>query len=178
MHDMCVCMFVCVMAFVVTRGVLGKKRLDLAGALLAGLFRQLFRKLTQNVRKYLQLCLDKSTQFVVGTAIKSQVGLSHILGINRKEPHDTVALFPAVHGDWKRITCASRTRRTLNVCALCTIRGQYHSLNIIVHRRRDRLRGLYSVAAFRSSIVIPLSRHRRHLCYHSSRAPTLHRAAL
>ncbi|CAM9966967.1 unnamed protein product, partial [Sphacelaria rigidula] len=51
----------------------GKKRLDLAGALLAGLFRQLFRKLTQNVRKYLQLCLDKSTQFVVGTAIKSQV---------------------------------------------------------------------------------------------------------
>lgn len=51
----------------------GKKRLDLAGALLAGLFRQLFRKLTQNVRKYLQLCLDKGTQFVVGTAIKSQV---------------------------------------------------------------------------------------------------------
>eukprot|EP00752_Nemacystus_decipiens_P002915 g2713.t1 len=50
----------------------GKKRLDLAGALLAGLFRQLFRKLTQNVRKYLQLCLDKGTQFVVGTAIKSQ----------------------------------------------------------------------------------------------------------
>lgn len=52
----------------------GKKRLDLAGALLAGLFRQLFRKLTQNVRKYLQLCLDKGSQFVVGTAIKSQVG--------------------------------------------------------------------------------------------------------
>lgn len=51
----------------------GKKRLDLAGALLAGLFRQLFRKLTQNVRKYLQLCLDKGTPFVVGTAIKSQV---------------------------------------------------------------------------------------------------------
>lgn len=46
----------------------------MAGALLAGLFRQLFRKLTQNVRKYLQLCLDKGTQFVVGTAIKSQVG--------------------------------------------------------------------------------------------------------
>lgn len=51
----------------------GKKRLDLAGALLAGLFRQLFRKLTLNVRKYLQLCLDKGSQFVVGTAIKSQV---------------------------------------------------------------------------------------------------------
>lgn len=57
--------------------VAGKKRLDLAGALLAGLFRQLFRKLTQNVRKYLQLCLDKGTQFVVGTAIKSQVRLLH-----------------------------------------------------------------------------------------------------
>lgn len=56
----------------------GKKRLDLAGALLAGLFRQLFRKLTLNVRKYLQLCLDKGSQFVVGTAIKSQVRCSTV----------------------------------------------------------------------------------------------------
>ena len=55
----------------------------MAGALLAGLFRQLFRKLTQNVRKYLQLCLDKGTQFVVGTAIKSQVGGTLLVAVLR-----------------------------------------------------------------------------------------------
>ncbi len=32
----------------------GKKRLDLAGPLLAGLFRMLFRKLTKDVYRYLQ----------------------------------------------------------------------------------------------------------------------------
>ncbi|CAM9151953.1 unnamed protein product [Chrysoparadoxa australica] len=57
----------------------GKKRLDLAGPLMAGLFRTLFRQLTQasaalfcNVRKYLDKCLNEGKQFVLGVAIKSQ----------------------------------------------------------------------------------------------------------
>uniref|UniRef100_A0A7S2F9I8 DNA-directed RNA polymerase subunit beta n=1 Tax=Octactis speculum TaxID=3111310 RepID=A0A7S2F9I8_9STRA len=50
----------------------GKKRLDLAGPLLAGLFRLLFRKLTKDVRKYLQRCLDERKPFNVTTAIKSR----------------------------------------------------------------------------------------------------------
>ncbi len=33
----------------------GNKRLDLGGPLLAGLFRQLFRKLTKDVRQYMQV---------------------------------------------------------------------------------------------------------------------------
>ncbi|KAG5179521.1 hypothetical protein JKP88DRAFT_200959 [Tribonema minus] len=49
----------------------GKKRLDLAGPLVAGLFRTLFRTLTKNVRKYLQKCLDEGRGFVLGVAIKS-----------------------------------------------------------------------------------------------------------
>ena len=35
------------------------KRLDLGGPLLAGLFRQLFRKLTKDVRAYVQKCVDR-----------------------------------------------------------------------------------------------------------------------
>jgi DNA-directed RNA polymerase II subunit RPB2 len=49
----------------------GKKRLDLAGPLLGGLFRTLFRKLTKDVRKHLQRCLDEGKHFNIGAAIKS-----------------------------------------------------------------------------------------------------------
>lgn len=49
----------------------GKKRLDLAGPLLGGLFRVLFRKLTKDVRKHLQRCLDEGKHFNIGAAIKS-----------------------------------------------------------------------------------------------------------
>jgi len=49
----------------------GKKRLDLAGPLLGGLFRILFRKLTKDVRKHLQRCLDEGKHFNIGAAIKS-----------------------------------------------------------------------------------------------------------
>ena len=38
------------------------KRLDLGGPLLAGLFRQLFRKLTKDVRGYVQKCVDRGEQ--------------------------------------------------------------------------------------------------------------------
>lgn len=50
----------------------GKKRLDLAGPLLGGLFRLLFRKLTKDVRKYLQRCLDERKPFNIKSAIKSR----------------------------------------------------------------------------------------------------------
>jgi len=49
----------------------GKKRLDLAGPLLGGLFRVLFSKLTKDVRKHLQRCLDEGKHFNIGAAIKS-----------------------------------------------------------------------------------------------------------
>lgn len=49
----------------------GKKRLDLAGPLLGGLFRVLFRKLTKDVRRHLQRCLDEGKRFNVGSSIKS-----------------------------------------------------------------------------------------------------------
>lgn len=48
----------------------GKKRLDLAGPLMAGLFRTLFRKFTKEVKKYLQRTLDDGNEINLVAAIK------------------------------------------------------------------------------------------------------------
>ena len=49
----------------------GKKRLDLAGPLLGGLFRMLFRKLTRDVSSYLQKCIDHNRDFNLTLAVKA-----------------------------------------------------------------------------------------------------------
>ncbi|KAM5533937.1 hypothetical protein V8D89_012362 [Ganoderma adspersum] len=48
----------------------GKKRLDLAGPLLANLFRMLFRKLTKDVYRYLQKCVETHKEFNISLAVK------------------------------------------------------------------------------------------------------------
>ncbi|KAJ9127140.1 DNA-dependent RNA polymerase II [Naganishia onofrii] len=47
----------------------GKKRLDLAGPLLANLFRLLFRKFTRDIYRHLQKCADQNKAFEIGSAI-------------------------------------------------------------------------------------------------------------
>lgn len=49
----------------------GKKRLDLAGPLMAVLFRQLFTKMTKDLYKHLQRCVETGREFNVMLAIKS-----------------------------------------------------------------------------------------------------------
>ena len=49
----------------------GKKRLDLAGPLLAKLFRNLFRRLTSDVYKYLQRCVENNREFNLTLGVKS-----------------------------------------------------------------------------------------------------------
>ncbi|OMJ07383.1 DNA-directed RNA polymerase II subunit RPB2 [Smittium culicis] len=49
----------------------GKKRMDLAGPLLAMLFRNLFRKVTKDMTRYLQKCIDSKRDFNLTMAIKS-----------------------------------------------------------------------------------------------------------
>jgi DNA-directed RNA polymerase II subunit RPB2 len=51
----------------------GKKRLDLAGPLVANLFRILFLKLTKDVYKYLQRCVEGNNDFNVQMAVKASV---------------------------------------------------------------------------------------------------------
>ncbi|KAG9303767.1 hypothetical protein G9A89_018664 [Geosiphon pyriformis] len=50
----------------------GKKRMDLAGPLLAGLFRMLFKKLTKDISTYLRKCIDSNRDFNLNLAIKAQ----------------------------------------------------------------------------------------------------------
>lgn len=60
----------------------GRKRLDLAGPLLGGQFRLLFKKLTKEVQKYLQKSIDEGRIFNMAQAMKSTVitdGLKYAL---------------------------------------------------------------------------------------------------
>ncbi|KAK7376096.1 hypothetical protein VNO78_34948 [Psophocarpus tetragonolobus] len=50
----------------------GNKRLDLAGPLLGGLFRMLFKKLTRDVRGYVQKCVDNGKDFNLQFAINAK----------------------------------------------------------------------------------------------------------
>lgn len=64
------------------RDHLGNKRLDLAGPLLAFLFRGLFRNLTKEVRIYAQKFIDRNKDFQVDLAIRPRIitnGLSYSL---------------------------------------------------------------------------------------------------
>lgn len=49
----------------------GKKRLDLAGPLLASLFRNLWKKLTKDVFRYLEKCVETGKEFSLPLAVKS-----------------------------------------------------------------------------------------------------------
>lgn len=48
----------------------GKKRLDLAGPLMANLFRMLYKKMTTDVFKYLQKCVENNREFNLTLAVK------------------------------------------------------------------------------------------------------------
>ncbi|KAJ2602772.1 DNA-dependent RNA polymerase II [Coemansia sp. RSA 1722] len=49
----------------------GKKRMDLGGPLMASLFRTLFRKMTKDITRYLQKCIDSGREFNLVLAVKS-----------------------------------------------------------------------------------------------------------
>lgn len=51
----------------------GNKRLDLAGPLLANLFRQLFRKLTKDVKGYMQRSVDQGKEINLTYAVKAKI---------------------------------------------------------------------------------------------------------
>ncbi|KAI8852979.1 DNA-directed RNA polymerase II subunit RPB2 [Chytridium lagenaria] len=51
----------------------GKKRLDLAGPLMSGLFRVLFRRLTKDISRNLQKCLETNRNFNIRTAVDANI---------------------------------------------------------------------------------------------------------
>lgn len=88
----------------------GNKRLDLGGPLLAGLFRQLFRKLTKDVRSYVQRCVDKGKEINIASAVNKDTitrGLRYSLATGNWGVVGMGELRPGVSQVLNRLTYAS-----------------------------------------------------------------------
>ena len=60
----------------------GNKRVDMAGPLLSGLFKLLFKKLCKDIKSYAQLCVDRNRDININTAIRARTitqGLKYAL---------------------------------------------------------------------------------------------------
>ncbi|KAI4312165.1 hypothetical protein MLD38_037006 [Melastoma candidum] len=88
----------------------GNKRLDLAGPLLSGLFRMLFRKLTRDVRANLQKCVDNGKDVNLKFAIKAKTitsGFRYSLATGNWSQADAGATRAGVSQVLNRLTYSS-----------------------------------------------------------------------
>ncbi|WVY92449.1 hypothetical protein V8G54_031537 [Vigna mungo] len=88
----------------------GNKRLDLAGPLLGGLFRMLFRKLTRDVRGYVQKCVDNGKDVNLQFAIKAKTitsGLKYSLATGNWGQANAAGTRAGVSQVLNRLTFAS-----------------------------------------------------------------------
>lgn len=97
----------------------GRKRLDLAGPLMAGLFRQLFQKLTRDIFRHLQRCVENNKQFSMDVAVKQSVitnGLRYSLATgnwgDQKKAMQTKAGVSQVLNRYTFASTLSHLRRT------------------------------------------------------------------
>ncbi|RZC47461.1 hypothetical protein C5167_040407 [Papaver somniferum] len=88
----------------------GNKRLDLAGPLLGGLFRNLFRKLTRDVRGYVQRCVDNGKDCNLHFGIRASTitnGLKYSLGTGNWGQANAAGTRAGVSQVLNRLTYAS-----------------------------------------------------------------------
>ncbi|CAH8355207.1 unnamed protein product [Eruca vesicaria subsp. sativa] len=88
----------------------GNKRLDLAGPLLGRLFRMLFRKLTRDVRSYVQKCVDNGKEVNLQFAIKAKTitsGLKYALATGNWGQANAASTRAGVSQVLNRLTYAS-----------------------------------------------------------------------
>ncbi|XP_033133204.1 DNA-directed RNA polymerase II subunit 2-like isoform X2 [Brassica rapa] len=88
----------------------GNRRLDLAGPLLGGLFRMLFRKLTRDVRSYVQKCVDNGKEVNLHFAIKAKTitsGLKYALATGNWGQANAAGTRAGVSQVLNRLTYAS-----------------------------------------------------------------------
>ncbi|KAK9814090.1 hypothetical protein WJX72_000515 [[Myrmecia] bisecta] len=86
------------------------KRLDLGGPLLAGLFRLLFRKLSKDVRSYVQKCVDKGKDINLTAAVNKDTitrGLRYSLATGNWGMQGTAGIRAGVSQVLNRLTYAS-----------------------------------------------------------------------
>ncbi|CDY27413.1 BnaC03g64530D [Brassica napus] len=88
----------------------GNKRLDLAGPLLGGLFRMLFRKLARDVRSYVQKCVDSGKEVNLLFAINAKTitsGLKYALATGNWGQANAAGTRAGVSQVLNRLTYAS-----------------------------------------------------------------------
>ncbi|KAL5714269.1 DNA-directed RNA polymerase [Ranunculus cassubicifolius] len=88
----------------------GNKRLDLAGPLLGGLFRMLFRRLTRDVRSYAQKCVDSGKEINMQFAIRAKTitsGLKYSLSTGNWGQANAAGTRAGVSQVLNRLTYAS-----------------------------------------------------------------------
>mmetsp|Transcript_28574 Transcript_28574/g.54586 ORF Transcript_28574/g.54586 Transcript_28574/m.54586 type:complete len:1176 (+) Transcript_28574:118-3645(+) len=88
----------------------GNKRLDLAGPLLGGLFRMLFRKVTKDVRVYVQKCVDNGKEINLTYAVKAKTitqGLKYSLATGNWGQQGKQGIRAGVSQVLNRLTFAS-----------------------------------------------------------------------
>ncbi|GFH26374.1 DNA-directed RNA polymerase subunit beta [Haematococcus lacustris] len=86
------------------------KRMDLGGPLLASLFRLLFRKLTKDMRQYVQKCVDSGKEINVPGAVKTQTiskGLKYSLATGNWGQQGTQGIRAGVSQVLNRLAYAS-----------------------------------------------------------------------
>ncbi|ORD94053.1 RPB2 [Enterospora canceri] len=96
----------------------GKKRMDLSGPLLAGLFKVLFRKLTNETAKHLQKCVEGGREFNLAVGLKSSIitnGFKYALAT----------------GNWGEQARAMATR-----AGVAQVLNRYNFLSTLSHLRR------------------------------------------
>lgn len=96
----------------------GKKRMDLSGPLLAGLFKQLFRKLCAETAKHMQKCIENGRDFNIALGLKSSTltqGLRYSLAT----------------GNWGDQARAMQTR-----AGVAQVLNRYNYLATLSHLRR------------------------------------------
>ncbi|KAK3248848.1 DNA-dependent RNA polymerase II [Cymbomonas tetramitiformis] len=88
----------------------GNKRLDLAGPLMGGLFRMLFRKVTKDVKGYVQKCVDNGKEINLTYAVRAKTitsGLKYSLATGNWGAQGTQGVRAGVSQVLNRLTYAS-----------------------------------------------------------------------
>lgn len=96
----------------------GKKRLDMAGPLLASLFRTLFKKLVAETSKHLQKCLEMNREFNIALGLKTSIitnGFRYALAT----------------GNWGEQSRAMQTK-----AGVAQVLNRYNYLSTLSHLRR------------------------------------------
>ncbi|OQS55135.1 RPB2 [Ecytonucleospora hepatopenaei] len=96
----------------------GKKRMDLSGPLLAGLFKVLFRKLIAETSKHLQRCVENNREFNLAVGLKSSIitqGFKYALAT----------------GNWGDQARAMQTR-----AGVAQVLNRYNFMSTLSHLRR------------------------------------------